>query len=105
MNEELVQRIRNNPKYQKLVKTRTGFAVKLAIFMLIMYYGYIALIAFNPSFLATKISDEGVMTLAFPIGAGIILISILTTIVYVLRANGEFETLINEVKDDVKDSL
>ncbi len=105
MTEEQVQKIRNNPNYQKLVKKRTSFAIKLSIFMFAMYYGYIALVAFNPSFLATKISAEGVTTLAFPVGATIIIISIITTIIYVIRANGEFETLINKVKDDAKDSL
>jgi uncharacterized membrane protein (DUF485 family) len=105
MNDEVVQKIRSNPKYQELVKKRTGFAVKLGIFVLAMYYTYILVIAFNPSVLAAKISEDAVMTVAFPVGAGIIIVSFITTIIYVIRANGEFEQLNNQVKDDIKDSL
>jgi uncharacterized membrane protein (DUF485 family) len=54
--------------------------------------------------LATKTGD-GVMTVAFPIAAAIIIISFITTLIYVVKANGEFEDLTNKVKDEVKDML
>jgi uncharacterized membrane protein (DUF485 family) len=104
MNEELVERIKANPSYQELVKKRTGFAVKLGIFVLVMFYAYILTIAFDPTLLATKTGD-GVMTVAFPIAAAIIIVSFITTLIYVVKANGEFEDLTNKVKDEVKDML
>ena len=105
MNKELVDRIKNNPKYTELVSKRSSFAAKLAIFMLVVYYGFILLIAFDKEFFATKLSAEGVMTIGWPIGAGIILIAFLTTLIYVIRANGEFEELELAIKNDVKDIL
>ena len=104
MNDELVQRIKNNSKYQELVKKRNSFAIKLSIFVLVMFYAYILTIAFNPSILGT-LTGEGVMTVAFPVAAAIIIISFFTTLIYVKRANGEFESLTNEIKDDVKDLM
>ncbi len=104
MNEELVNRIENNPKYQELVKKRQGFGIKLGIFVLVMFYAYILTIAFNKEVLATKIGD-GITTIAFPIALGILLISFITTLIYVKRANGEFEDLTNEIKEDVKELL
>lgn len=104
MNDQLVERIKANPSYQELVKKRTGFAVKLGIFILVMFYAYILTIAFNPALLGTKTGD-GVMTVAFPIAAAIIIISFITTLIYVKRANGEFEELIEKVREDVKDEL
>ena len=104
MNDELVQRIKNNPDYKELVKKRTGFAIKLGIFVLVMFYAYILTIAFNPTILGTRIG-EGVMTIAFPVAAAIIIISFITTLIYVRRANGEFEDLTNKIKEDVKDAL
>jgi uncharacterized membrane protein (DUF485 family) len=104
MNDELVQRIKNNPKYQELVKKRNSFATWLAIFVLVMFYAFILTIAFEPALLGIK-TGEGVMTIAFPVAAGIIIIGFLTTLVYVKRANGEFEQLTNEIKEDVKDLL
>ena len=104
MNDELVKRIKANPNYQEIVKKRTSFALKLGIFVLVMFYAYILTIAFNPTVLGTKIG-EGVMTIAFPVAAAIIIISFITTLIYVSRANGEFEDLTDKVKEDVKDLL
>lgn len=104
MNDELVERIKSNPKYQELVKKRTGFALKLGIFVLVMFYAYILTIAFNPTLLGT-LTGNGVMTVAFPIAAAIIVISFITTLIYVKRANGEFENLTNSIREDVKDAL
>ena len=46
--------------------------------------------AFDKSFLARPIGD-GVMSLGIPIGFGVIVVSIILTGVYVVRANGEFD--------------
>lgn len=104
MNKELVQKIKSNPKYQELVSKRNSFSLKLSLFILVMFYAYIVVIAFDKELLATKIG-EGVMTVAFPVGAAIIIISFITTLIYVNRANNEFEDLTNEIKEDVKDLL
>lgn len=104
MQQELVDRIENNPKYQELVSKRTSFGIKLGIFVLVMFYTYIMVIAFNKEVLATKIGD-GVTTIAFPIALAILIISFITTLIYVKRANGEFEDLTNDIKEDVKDIL
>ena len=104
MNDELVERIESNPKYKELVSKRNGLGIKLGIFVLVMFYAYILVIAFNKDLLATKLGD-GVMTVAFPIGAAIIVISFITTLIYVRRANSEFEDLTNQIKEDVKDAI
>lgn len=104
MDKELVKKIKSNPKYQELVSKRSSFSIKLSIFVLAMFYTYVLVIAFNKELLATKIGD-GVMTYAFPVGAAIIIISFITTLIYVLRANGEFEELEQSIKSDVKDLL
>ncbi|MFA9374021.1 DUF485 domain-containing protein [Poseidonibacter sp.] len=104
MNDELVERIKNNPKYQELITKRSGFSLKLAIFVLVMFYAYILTIAFEPTLLGVKLGD-GVMTYAFPVAAAIIIISFITTLIYVRRANGEFEDLTESIREDVKDAL
>ena len=104
MKDELVERIENNPKYDELVSKKNSLSIKLGIFVLVMFYAYILTIAFNKEILATKIGD-GVTTIAFPIALAILFISFLTTLIYVRKANGEFEDLINDIKDDVKDVM
>lgn len=104
MNEELVNRIENNPTYQELLSKRNSLALRLGIFVLVMFYTFILTIAFNKEILATTIGD-GITTIAFPIALLILVISFITTIIYVKRANGEFEDLTNSIKEDVKDLL
>lgn len=104
MNDELVERIKANPKYQELIAKRKSFSIKLSIFVLVMFYAFILTIAFEPTLLATKLGD-GVMTVAFPIAAAIIIVSFITTLIYVRRANGEFEELTDAIQEDVKDAL
>ena len=70
MDKELVDRIKNNPKYKELIAKRGSFAAKLAIFVLVIYYGFVLVIAFNKEFFATKIGD-GVMTVGWPMAVGI----------------------------------
>ncbi len=105
MDKTLVKKIQSNPKYIELVSKRTSFAVKLGVFVLAMFYSYILVIAFNKELLGVKLSEAGVMTWAFPVAAGIIVISFITTLIYVTRANGEFEDLTDAIREDVKDDL
>ena len=104
MDKELVKKIKSNPKYNELVSKRNSFATILSLFVLVMFYGYVLVIAFNKELLAVIIG-EGVMTLAYPVGAAIIVISFITTLIYVNRANSEFEDLELSIKNDVKDLL
>jgi uncharacterized membrane protein (DUF485 family) len=101
MTKETIERIKNNPKYQKLVKERSRFAWTLSIIMLVVYYAFIMVIAFNPALLGTKIS--GVITLGIPVGISIIIISFILAGIYVRRANGEFDRLTQEIKDELGD--
>ena len=68
--------------------------------MLVVYYGYIALIAFNKPFLAQQMGT-GVTSLGVPIGMGVILFTIIITGIYVRRANSEFDDLTNDILKDV----
>ncbi len=104
MDKDLVKKIKSNPKDKELVSKRNSFSLKLSLFVLAMFYGYVLVIAFNKEILATRIGD-GVMTIAYPIAAGIIVISFITTLIYVTRANSEFEDLEMSIKNDVKDLL
>ena len=96
MADPVVARIQKNPKYQELKQKRNSFGWFLAILMLIVYYGYIALIAFNKGFLAQPIG-AGVTTLGVPIGMGVIIFTIVITGIYVRRANSEYDRLTAEI--------
>jgi uncharacterized membrane protein (DUF485 family) len=72
------QQIQRNPKYQELRSKRNRLGLVLTVLMLIVYYGYVALIAFDKEFLAQPIG-AGVTTLGIPIGMGVIVFTVIIT--------------------------
>jgi uncharacterized membrane protein (DUF485 family) len=96
MSDSIVARIEANPKYHELRRKRNAFGWTLTVLMLIVYFGYIALIAFNKPFLAQPIGN-GVTTLGIPIGMGVIVFTVFITGIYVRRANGEYDRLTAEI--------
>ena len=96
MSDPMVERIQRNPKYQQLKRTRSRYGWTLAILMLVVYYGYIGLIAFDKEFLA-KPMGAGVTTIGIPIGMAVIVFSIVITGLYVRRANGEYDRITAEI--------
>ncbi|MER2552237.1 MAG: DUF485 domain-containing protein [Thauera sp.] len=99
MQNDMAAKIAANPKYQKLVSTRSSFGWILTMIMMFVYYGYIALIAFNKEVLSARLG-EGVMTVGIPVGFGVIVFTILITGFYVRRANSEFDQLTREIVEE-----
>ena len=99
MTDPVVDKIRSNPKYQELRARRNRYGWILTILMMVVYYGFIALIAFDKAFLAQPMGD-GVTTLGIPIGLAVIVFTILITVMYVRRANTEFDSLNQQILKD-----
>ncbi len=100
MQTDLVHKIASHPKYQELKARRSSFGWWLTLAMLLVYYGFILLVAFNKPFLATRLGD-GVTTIGMPIGLGVIVFTIVITVFYVRRANDQFDRLTDEVSKAV----
>jgi uncharacterized membrane protein (DUF485 family) len=101
MDDVWVTKVENHPKYQELVRKRSRFGWTLAILMLVIYYGFILMIAFAPEFLARPLSETSIITIGIPIGLGVIISAFVLTGIYVWRANTEFDRLNNEIKREV----
>lgn len=102
MDNETVEQIKNDPDYKELVSKRTGFAWMLAIVMLVLYYAYILVIAFDKQLLGTPVSEGSLMTWGVPVGVALIVIAFALTGVYVKRANTEFDELVKRIKNKVE---
>jgi uncharacterized membrane protein (DUF485 family) len=100
MDAELVKKISSHPKYQELKSKRTRFGWWLTLAMMVVYYGFILLVAFDKPFLAQKLG-AGVMTMGIPIGFGVIVFTVIITAFYVRRANSEFDELAEQVQKAV----
>src|SRR5215469_5135162 len=95
MDQTSLTRIENDPNYLRLVSERKSLGWTLTIITLVMYYGYIAIVAFAPSLIAAPLA--GSITIGIVLGVAIILASILLTGIYVLRANAEYDDLTNAI--------
>ena len=102
MQQQMVEKIKRNPRYQELVKKRSRYAWTLSILMLIIYYAFILVIAFDPGLLAKPMGEHTVITIGIPIGILIIVVAFLLTGLYVWRANREFDAMTREIKEAAK---
>ena len=90
VQDDVLEQLAATPAYRHLTRTRNRFAAALTTIILIAYFGFILLIAFDPTFLGRSISG-GAMTLGVPVGLGIIILAITLTALYVWRANRVFD--------------
>jgi uncharacterized membrane protein (DUF485 family) len=96
MNAIEIARIRNHPAFQELERQRRVLSWTLAVAMMVIYGGFLVLVAFDKPLVSQPIG-AGPMTLAFPLGLGVILAAILLTGIYVARANTLYDRLIADV--------
>lgn len=97
MSSAMYERMRANPKFQHLVATRGRFAWTLAITVLVIFYGFVMVVAFNPTALGQPIAEGSMLTVGFSFGLFMFIFFWLLTAVYVRRANGEFDALTAEI--------
>ena len=100
MIDPQVLKIQSHPGYRELRRRRNSLGITLTLLMLLVYYGYIALIAFDKALLSRPIG-AGVTTLGVPLGMAVIVFTIAITAVYVRRANREFDALNEAILKDV----
>jgi len=95
----MLAQVAEDPRYIDLVRKRSRFGWTLSIIMMLVFFGYISLIAYDKAFLARS-AFGGTTTLGIPIGIAVILFAILLTGVYVRRANRHFDPLLRTIRQD-----
>ncbi|WP_347303298.1 DUF485 domain-containing protein [Croceibacterium sp. TMG7-5b_MA50] len=85
-----LERLADDPRYRRLVRRRGRLGMVLTGIMLIAYFGFILLVAFDRPFLAQSLAG-GATSVGIPIGLGVIMLAIGLTGFYVHRANREFD--------------
>lgn len=106
MSSVIYERMRVNPKFQELVRKRGSFAWTLAAIVLVLFYGFFLLVAFSPALLGQKIAEGSMWPIGYTIELCLFVFFWLTTVVYVRRANGEFDELTQQlIKEAQKEKL
>lgn len=103
MSEQIYQRIRENPHFDELVRKRSQLSWALVAVVLVLFYGLILVVAFNPSLMGQRLGGE---TSVYTLGVAVILAMFVffwvITALYVQRANGEFDELTERLLKGVK---
>ena len=91
-----------SPEFKKLVSKRWSVSLVLTIIMLTVYIGFLLVVAFSKESLAAKISPN--LTLAIPVGLGLILFAWILTGIYVFWANNNYDEAVQDLKNKVLNS-
>ena len=94
------QSILGNPRFQELVRSRNGLARTLSVLMLVIYLGFIFLVAYDKPLLATKVGG-GTTSLGIVLGLAVIVLAFLLTAVYVARANGRYDEITRALQEEM----
>jgi uncharacterized membrane protein (DUF485 family) len=92
-------KIEQDPNYQELVRRRSSLGWILSLIMLVVYFGFILLVAYAPKFLGTRIG-AGVTTIGIPIGLAVIVLAFVLTGIYVREANSSYDALIRKIVEE-----
>lgn len=90
----------NDPDFKDLQRKKTIVSTILTILELIIYFGFVALIAFNKPFLSMKIS--GAITAGIPIAIGAIILSWVLTGIYIWWANTSYDVMVRKIREKVE---
>jgi uncharacterized membrane protein (DUF485 family) len=93
--------ILNDPDFLRLSHQKDTISIILTVLELVLYFGFIGLIAYNKPFLAQKMSGGDAATIGIPIAVGTILFSWVFTGIYIWWANSKYDEMVKTVKEKV----
>ena len=91
----------NDEEFKSLVSRKNAISWVLTVLELVLYFGFIALIAFNKPFLAAKLTEGKATTIGIPIPIGTILLSWVLTGIYIFWANTKYDAMVKKLKEKV----
>lgn len=102
LTAEKVEAIKNSPEFRELTQKRNKFARILAILMVVVYFGFILVLAFAPKFFGTPLGSGTVITIGIPVGVSVIVLAFVLTGIYTKKANGEYDELTQAIKEKAR---
>ncbi len=91
--------ILNDDDFKALRSQKNSISIILTVLELVLYFGFIALIAFNKDFLSQKI--YGAITVGIPIAVGTIVLSWIFTGIYIRWANTKYDGMVKNLRDKI----
>lgn len=100
MSSAIYKNMRNHPQFKELVRRRSRFAWTLAIVVLVLFYGFVLTVAFNPTALGQPIAAGSKFTVGVVLELFLFILFWVLTAFYVRRANTEFDALNQQIIRD-----
>jgi uncharacterized membrane protein (DUF485 family) len=100
MSTTTVHDIIKSPAFKSLVSRRWQVSLFMTCTMLIIYIGFLLVVAFDKELLAMKLGQY--YTLAIPVGLGIILVAWVLTGLYVFWANNHYDKAVEALRQQVQ---
>lgn len=101
IGKKTVHEILEDEDFKAMVSKKNTFSYFMTIVELILYFGFVALIAYNKPFLARKLSAESATTIGIPIAVLTIFFSWVLTTIYIFWANSKYDDMVKKIKDRV----
>lgn len=86
--------------FQELVRKKWTISLVLTAIMLVIYYGFILVLAFAKDVLAAKLGEG--LSMGIPVGVLVILSACLLTGIYVAWANGPYDRDVKKILETMR---
>jgi uncharacterized membrane protein (DUF485 family) len=86
----------NDPEFLAMARKKNGISLVLTAAMLVIYFGFILLIAYKREHFGNRLA--GGITLGVALGVGVIVASWALTGVYVRWANAKYDAMVETLK-------
>jgi uncharacterized membrane protein (DUF485 family) len=93
--------ILDDPEFKELAQQKNKVSLILTVVELVLYFGFIGLIAYNKPFLAQKLEGSAI-TYGIPIAVGVIILSWILTGIYIFWANSVYDEKVKRIKNRFK---
>ncbi|HLY12679.1 MAG TPA: DUF485 domain-containing protein [Planctomycetota bacterium] len=89
-----------DPEFKDLVDRKNRFSLQLTGITLVLYYGFILLIAFRPGLFAFKVA--GNVTFGIVLGISVIIACWILTGIYVRWANQRYDAMVARLQEKAR---
>ncbi len=86
----------NDPDFRAMARTKDTISLALTVVMLVLYFGFIVLIAFKRDLFGHRLA--GGITVGVALGVGVIVASWALTGIYVRWANSKYDAMVETLK-------
>jgi len=99
MTPQDIELIQQHPAFKQLVRRKQKLYWSLSLIVLVIYFGFVLLVAFSPATLGQSLNG-GVTSVGMLVGVVVVILAFALTGFYVYRANHVIDPLNDKLKQE-----